>query len=274
MRVQASFIRLLASVRTIIAFVSLMVLLTLVMRLFLSIRMVSSLQQSVTTKDSTSKTLTKRSWLTSSHQAAFFHKAQLSTRIPSAGDHKPHSSTEVSTAGSSKWLISNSNFWLKTPKRTGCLSLLKKRDSTTGFQMLAIGVSRETGIGAIQFLSGCLMMAKKSFASAQFLSLSSFPEWLALRIFTVSLLIKLLFPQNKERVNLSAFQKSLTAGLNLDLCLSLKATTPSLLTMNSSKKCSQQTLSLRVSIKLVDGSTHWWLLHVLWKAVRHSKTWS
>jgi hypothetical protein len=88
--------------------------------------------------------------------------------------------------------------------------------------MQKIGVSQETDIGEIQFQSGYQMMEKRLFALNQSSNLKNYQVLKASRIFTESLLIKLLFHQSKVKVNLKEFQKFSTAGLNLELCPSRK----------------------------------------------------
>ena len=77
----------------------------------------------------------------------------------------------------------------KTKKHLGFPQPFKKKDSITGSLTLKTGVLVEIAIGVTPSPFGLVMMARKSFASAQSLSLRSFLASLASMTCTESTLI-------------------------------------------------------------------------------------
>ena len=121
--------------------------------------------------------------------------------------------------------------------------------------MLKIGVFPETDIGEILFLCGYQTMDNKLFVLDPS---KNWKNWLDKKslIFIESTLIIWPFNRNKEKVNLEELMKSLIVGLKVVLCHMLKFTTRSAQVNKNSKRSSRPILSVKVSIKLEDGSTH------------------
>lgn len=131
----------------------------------------------------------------------------------------------------------------------------RRNDSTTGLLTREIGASQGTDTGVTPSPSGSLMMVRKSFALVRLKSLRH-SQAVARSLISIESTSTIFRSHlRREEACLRESQRSLTAGSKVARCHSLKVTTHSPPTKRSLTRSSQLISLLRVSTKLVAGST-------------------
>ena len=213
---------------------------------------------SQTTRESISRMPTNRSSKILKLPEDSTLKLPKSILIHTAGEVKLLLFIEAKSAGSSKWQRSSNDYLNWTLQTDGFLNSYRQKDSITGLKMPKIGVFLGPDTGATQSLFGSLMMEKRLFALAQSPNLRNYQASKTSQTSTKSMSTKSRSHLRRVKACWKESLRSLTAGLRVDLCPTLSATTHMEPVRSSFKKDSQQTSSLKVSIRQEDGFTLWW----------------